>query len=161
MKHIDRLEEYIMMVTFPLMVILVVAATAVRYFELGSMAWGEELARYCMIFSVYAGIAMGFKHDSHLGVSFFVGLLPDYVKPVVNIIRTLLILIFGLLVGYYAFAIILRQMRTNQISSAMQIPIWYVYSILPLGSMLIIARTLQSFFKNRSAEKSKKGGSVA
>ena len=153
MKHLDRLEEYIMMITFPLMVILIVTATAFRYFELGSMAWGEELARYCMIFSVYAGIAMGFKHDTHLGVSFFVELLPDSVKPVANFIRTLLILIFGLLVGYYAFVIILRQMRTNQVSSAMQIPMWCVYSILPLGSILIVVRTLQSFLKNQLSRK--------
>ena len=50
MKKIwNHLEEGILLITFPLMTIITIAGTAVRYFELGTLTWSEESARYLMI----------------------------------------------------------------------------------------------------------------
>ena len=146
MKHFNKLEEYVMIVTIPLMLFVVILATAVRYFQLGSLPWGEELARYLMICSVYAGISLGFRSNSHLGLNFLVDQLPKNLQKFINFIRMLLITLFGLIIAYSSSQIVLRQMRTYQRSAGLGIPMWWVYSIMVVGSVLLLIRAAQAYF---------------
>ena len=71
MKYLNRLEEGILLITFPLMTVITLLGTSVRYFQLGTLTWSEEAARYLMILAAFAGISLGFRENSHLGLSFF------------------------------------------------------------------------------------------
>ena len=143
-NHLKKFEEYIICITFPIMVILVVLATAVRYFQIGSIPWAEEAARYLMIAMVFAGIALGFRDNTHLGMSFIVNSLPESMQKIMIWIRTVLIIAFSILTGYFTLEIIKKQMQFPQASPSMHIPMWIVYSIMLVGSVLMVIRTIQA-----------------
>ncbi|CAK7066283.1 MAG: hypothetical protein DELT_01648 [Desulfovibrio sp.] len=152
MKHLDKIEEYIMMVTFPLMLVVVLAATFTRFFSLFSMSWGEELARYLMIWLGFAGISYGFKKNAHLGLSFVVDRFPPDTRRILFIIRALLIILFGALIAWFSFFIISKQFRFNQISPSMHLPMWTVYLAVFTGGTLTVVRTVQLLFGFKKIE---------
>lgn len=144
LNKLDKIEEYIIIIAFPLMVLFIILATAFRYFELGSINWAEEAARYLMILLAFGGISLGFKSNYHLGLSFFVNKMPIKYQKLLIWLRAILIVGFGLLVTYYTFLIVKTQMKFSQVSASMGIPMWCVYSEMLWGSIMIIIRSIQA-----------------
>lgn len=152
MKHLDRVEEYIMLVTFPLMLAIVLAATFARYFNLFSMSWGEEAARYLMIWLGFAGIGYGFKKNAHLGLSFVVDKCPAALRRFLGVVRALLIIFFGGLIAWFSYQILSKQFVFSQHSPSLQIPMWAVYLAVFVGGVLIAVRTAQLLFRRKTLE---------
>jgi C4-dicarboxylate transporter DctQ subunit len=150
LKKLDKIENYILMITMPLMLFFIFMATVFRYFELGSLTWAEEASRYLMIWLAFAGISLGFKKNAHLGLSFVVDRFSEKNQKVIYFIRALLIILFGVMVCYNTFLLINTQIKNPQISPAMGIPIWWVYSSVLFGSLMIIIRTLQMAFNRNN-----------
>lgn len=143
LSRINNIENYILLITFPLMVIFVMLSTVFRYFELGSLTWAEEASRYLMIWLAFAGIGLGFKNNTHLGLSFIVKKFNFKVQKFFHYLRALLILTFGLIVTYYSMILVNTQIMNPQISPGLGIPIWYAYVAVLFGGILIIVRTIQ------------------
>lgn len=144
MKRIlDKIEIYIMLITFPLMVLFIFLATVFRYLQLGSLTWAEETSRFLMIWLVFAGIGIGFKHNAHLGLSFVVDLFPERLQKLAGYFRVALIFLFGLLILIYSYQLIMSQIDNGQLSPVLGIPVWWVYSSLLFGSILIVIRSVQ------------------
>lgn len=132
-----------MLVTFPLMLVLVLAATFTRFFNLFSMPWGEEAARYLMIWLGFAGIGYGFKKNAHLGLSFVVDKCPPWLRTPLTRLRFLFIILFGLLIAWFSFKILLKQFTFAQVSPSLHLPMWTVYLAVFTGGVLTSVRGLQ------------------
>ncbi|QUH28185.1 TRAP transporter small permease [Vallitalea guaymasensis] len=149
-KILNNLEEYILIVIFPIMTITVFISTIFRYFKLGAIPWSEELARYLMIWIAYIGASLGIKKNAHLGVEILVNKLPKSLKSVAKYFRVAIILLFNALIISFSYKIINHQMNMGQLSPAMAIPIWYAYLAIPVGALLMIIRSIQMvIFQNK------------
>ena len=146
MKHLHKFEEYVMLITFPLMLAIVLAATFARYFNLLSIPWGEEAARYLMIWMGFAGIGYGFKKNAHLGLSFVVDRCPARLRKPLLLIRLLLIILFGALVAWFSFQILRKQFNFVQVSPSLHLPMWSIYLAVFIGGLLTVVRASQWLF---------------
>ena len=142
-RWLDHIEEYLLLVLFPLMVIVVFVATCVRYLTVMSLPWAEEVARYSMVWIAYIGASLGIKRNSHLGVEAVLLLLPKGSKIFFDYFRYVVIILFNVLVAYYAFQIIQSQIATEQVSPSLRIPRWFAYGAIPVGSVLMALRCCQ------------------
>ncbi len=142
-RWLDHIEEYLLLVLFPLMVIVVFVATCVRYLTVMSLPWAEEVARYSMVWIAYIGASLGIKRNSHLGVEAVLLLLPKGSKIFFDYFRYVVIILFNVLVAYYAFQIIQSQIATEQVSPSLRIPMWFAYGAIPVGSVLMALRCCQ------------------
>jgi C4-dicarboxylate transporter DctQ subunit len=145
-KLFANLEEYCILALFPAMVIVVLTATMARYSQMFSIFWGEELARYIMVYLGYLGIALAMKRRAHIGVT----ALTDMAKGVparraILITQTLIILAFCAIISAFLFSIIAKQAVIGQTSPALELPIWVPYAGVPLGMILLAVRTCQVF----------------
>lgn len=150
MKHLDRIEEYIMLVTFPLMLVAVLTATLARFANLFTMTWGEELARYLMVWLAFAGVGYGFKKNAHLGLSFVVDKCSPGVRAALNVVRTLIIILFGALVAWFSYKILSKQFAFHQVSPSLGVPMWSVYLAVFVGGALTVVRATQMLFARRA-----------
>jgi C4-dicarboxylate transporter DctQ subunit len=139
------------------MLIFVFSATVSRYLKLGSLTSAEEASRYLMIWLAFAGISQGFKNRSHLGLSFLTDRLTRKTQKAVFFVRFAFIALFGCLMGFYSLSIIRTQMRFTQLSSSMEIPIWWVYLAMFFGSVMIVIRISQNTFFNKKPEQEEGG----
>ena len=142
-RWLDNIEEYILLVLFPLMVIVVFVATCVRYLTVMSLPWAEEVARYSMVWIAYIGASLGIKRNAHLGVEAALLLLPQGTRKYFDYLRYLIIILFNVLIAYYTFQIIQSQISTEQVSPSLRIPMWFAYGAVPVGAVLMAWRCIQ------------------
>lgn len=146
LKYMDNFEEYVLLILFPLMVLVIFAATLARYFTLFPMFWGEEVARYIMVFMAYIGAGLGMKKGAHVGVSFLVDKIKNKkVRLFFDLIRLVIIVTFCAIIFQYTIFIIKAQITMEQTTPALFIPMWIPYSAVTLGMVLVIIRSIQAF----------------
>lgn len=148
-NFLKNFEEYAILLLFPLLVLVVLTATAARYFELFPMFWGEELARYIMVYMGYVGIALAMKRRAHIGVSAFVGLFPSLgMRRLFHALQLGIILSFCAVISYFVLEIIQRQSAIGQTSPALNLPIEVPYAAVPFGMLLLAIRTIQVYIED-------------
>lgn len=149
LKYIlNNIENMIMLITLPLMLIFVFTAIIVRYFGIGSMSWSDEASRFLMIWLSLAGASYLFKDNNHLGLSFFVNLLPLKFQQYLFYFRSLIIILFQLFITYYSITILVSQISNTQTSPNLGLPMWVVYSSLLFYGIFGAIRTIQMTYKH-------------
>ena len=154
-KRFNSVEEVVLVVLFPIMVVTIFVATMIRYLTTLSLVWAEELARYCMVWIGFLGASLGIQKNAHIGVEAFVAQLPERYKPYLSVFRTTVIILFNILILIFSLQIIWSQIQTEQVSPALRIPIGIAYGAIPVGMALMILRGVQRFKQNRAASSSK------
>ena len=157
-KFVDNFEEYALLLLFPLMVAVVFTATLARYLNLFPMFWGEEVARYIMVFMAYIGAGLGMKRGAHVGVSFFTDRFRSVkIRLFLEGFRLGIIVFFCGMIMYYYRNIIAHQIFMGQTTPALYIPMWIPYSAVPLGMFLVALRAFQAFRETADAIRASAG----
>ncbi|WP_216829146.1 TRAP transporter small permease [Alkalihalobacterium elongatum] len=143
----EHLEEVFLVIFSMIMVVVIAMQVFMRYIMEASLAWSEELARYCFIWLVYLGISYGVKKQRHIKVDVMLLLLRDKGKIILNIVANLLFLGFALFVVYYGYDVASRLLAWGQRSPALQLPMGLVYMATPIGMGLTIIRLIQQLIK--------------
>jgi TRAP-type C4-dicarboxylate transport system permease small subunit len=65
-------------------------------------------------------------------------------------------IIFALMMLYYGWLMALLQVQTNQKTIILQIPLVYLYAILPLMGGMMLIRTIQIMYQDYTELRSKK-----
>jgi C4-dicarboxylate transporter DctQ subunit len=136
-------EEYLIMVMFPTMCILILIATFTRYTSLlvEHFTWCEELARYLMIYIAFLGIGIAAKAGMHYNMTAFVAMLPTLPRKIVELVANLITVVFLGIMTYLSYRLVARQFVVGQLSASLQIPMWIVYSSIFIGMFDMMVRT--------------------
>lgn len=168
-KFVEKIflfEKYLLGYLLFQMLAVVFSATFFRYTALYSMFWGDEVARYTMIWLVAIGSGIGSYYGLHFNIDYFVTKLPLKLQKVCLCIQMIIIYVFCLFVMYYGVYLVKQQFKFGQISPALKIPMWFMYSAIPvLAAMVLLHYTGYSInlFKDldkkiRKCEKEEKKG---
>ncbi|MEB3101837.1 TRAP transporter small permease [Ferviditalea candida] len=139
-RKINRVVEFLLFIFLSVMTIVVALQVLFRYVINEPLFWTEELARYLMIYIVYMGASVGVRWGSHVGFTFFVGRISPALAKWLAIIANLGLLAFTLNFIYYGLQIALQ--NYDQLSGAMEIPMTYLFMVLPISGVLIIIQLL-------------------
>lgn len=119
------------------MLVVIFAQVISRYVFNWTPEWSEELARYLFVWVTFIGSALIMGESGHLAVQF----VPNHFKGTA-VGRALEVLIN--LCGYVFIFILFFQgakmtrVMTFQISPGMEIPMSWVYAVIPLSSALML-----------------------
>mgnify|MGYP006072920993 CR=1 FL=1 len=120
-----------------------------------SAPWTEELCRYAFIWIALLGIANGVKRDSHLNVD----LIDNFLSPKAkNILGSILDIVFLALMGYMfviSMEYLMRVASYGTKSVGLGIPMWIVYLVLPLFSILTVVRLVEKYVRKMVHKDSK------
>jgi len=123
------------------MVVVTLAQVVFRYVLGAPLPWSEELARYCFVWIVFLGGAIGLERGIHLGVDLFVNLLPPRLRTSLDVLSNVLIGCFAAAVVYASFPVI--GMNLMQHSPAMGVQMSWIYIAIPISMVLIIVITVE------------------
>lgn len=118
------------------MVVLITAQVAFRYVLNQPLAWTEEVARHLMIWAALLGAAMAYRRKAHLGMDLLVRLATPAWRRRIETLVHLLSLGFFLLLLVTGIPLVEKTMR--QFSSAIRIPMGFIYASIPVGAGLVI-----------------------
>ncbi len=134
---LDRLIFSVCSVILCVMVLDVTWQVFSRYVLNDPSSFTDEVARFLMIWLALLGGAYLFGTRGHLAVTMLVDRFSPQKKMAVHLFSYLLIVLFaGFTLIYGGYNLVLRTIK--QVSPAVQIPMGYVYFILPICGMLII-----------------------
>lgn len=117
------------------MIAVTLAQVVFRYLLGAPLPWSEELARYCFVWIVFLGGAIGLSRGIHLGVDLFVNVLPPRLQHGVNLLVSALITGFAVAVIYASQPVI--QMNMMQRSPALGFQMSWIYIAIPISMGLI------------------------
>jgi C4-dicarboxylate transporter DctQ subunit len=148
LKKIDsNLEEYICIALFTLMTFLVGIQVFSRFvFDL-PLVWSEELARFVFIWLVYISISLAAKHNSHLKMEIGQKILSKVFGKKVYYISDLLWLAFNIYMIFFGAKMVEGLFRSIQVSAVTRINMGLIYTIIPIGFVLMSIRVIQNMRK--------------
>lgn len=117
------------------MILVTLAQVIFRYVIAAPLPWSEELARYCFVWIVFLGGAVGLSRGIHLGVDLLVNALPEPVRNLMGALTSTLIAIFAATVIYASLPVL--SMNMFQRSPALGIQMTYIYMAIPISMALI------------------------
>ncbi|MFB5664112.1 TRAP transporter small permease [Alteribacillus sp. HJP-4] len=138
MKTINKIEEIVIAV-------LLIAATAVlfsnvvlRYGFQANTSWAAEFIRYAMIWITFIGMGLCFQRGIHVGIDFFMEFLAKKYKIWIQLLINICIILFLIFLGWFGFELVQFSIMTNQITPSLELSMYWVYLIIPVGCLLSI-----------------------
>lgn len=141
----EHFEEYLMG-AFLIGISCVMFIQIIMRFIGNSLAWAEELCRYFYIWSVFLSISFTIRKNSILRVDLLLSLLPKKLQRVVEIMLQFITIVVFTFLGYYSVLTVKGVKESLQTSPAMEIPMYLVYSIIPIGFFLVSIRSIQQIY---------------
>lgn len=142
-KYIDMFISIFSIIVMVLLVICVTWQVFSRYVLQIPSTVTDEVARFSMIWVGLLGAAYTVGLQKHLSIDLFTHNLTHYKKAISNIFINICIFLFSL--GVMVFGginLVLNVYASGQISSSMQIPMAYVYVVLPISGVLMMFYSL-------------------
>lgn len=149
LSSIHRFLGYFLAALLGFMVLNVLFQVGARYIFANPSSVTEEMARYLLIWLGLLGAAYATGERMHLAIDLLPQRLDGQAKRQLQIFIHVLVSLFALgalvIGGSYLIYITLS---THQNSAALNVPLGYVYTALPLSGLLIILYALQGILQH-------------
>lgn len=118
------------------MSIIVAGQVFCRYVLNHSLFWSEELARYLLVWLTFLGASVAYRRSIHPGIDILHVQMPASLQKISAIfIHLISMVLFGIMVFFgIKFSFFVRL----QISPALYLPKWIVFSIIPLSGLIFM-----------------------
>lgn len=138
-KWVFRIEKGLGGLLLLMMLSLVFLATVGRYTGLYNMAWSDEASRYCMIWSVFLLAGLSAFNGQMFSIDIISEKLPLKGQRAFAVIRLILMTAFCIFAVKYGWDLMVHQVKIGQTSPSLKLPMWFMYSCVPLGCALLLA----------------------
>jgi TRAP-type C4-dicarboxylate transport system permease small subunit len=138
-RYVDALLRALIMVLMAVMVIAVTWQVITRYVFSRPSSYTEELATFLLIWISLLGGAYALRVRAHLGIDVLVQRLQPARKRVAEYLVYLAVITFAIVVLIYGGARLMYvTLHLSQLSPAFQVPVGYVYSVIPFSGVLMV-----------------------
>lgn len=155
MKFLDHLEEWLIAFLMGAATIVIFIAVVHRYlsgFAIPGLqdallkintSWAQELTIYMFVWMAKFGAAYGVRTGIHVGVDVLINKMNPKWRNKFVVLGLMSGALFTGIVGTLGGSFVWEMSHTDQTSADMEIPMWWVYLAIPLGSYLMCFRFLQ------------------
>ena len=136
---INKIVAKILIVLMAAIVLDVTWQVVTRFILKNPSSFTEELAGFLLIWIGLLGASHALYTKAHLGIDLLTYKLEGIRRRVVDIIIYTFVLLFSLFVMVIGgYKLVSLTLRLNQISPAVNIPMGYVYTVLPISGILMM-----------------------
>lgn len=149
---VTRVFDFIeKMLSIIIIILLAIMATStfyqivLRFVFKGGNVWSEELTRYCFVWVVMLGSVVAIRKARHMRIDFFINLMGPKLRKVADVFAYVIMTIFLIVLTMKGMDI--ASQTTNQLSSGLKIPMSFMYSSIPISSVLMLAFIVEDMTK--------------
>ena len=143
MKILKKLENFIVLTFLGLMGGVLSIQIFMRYVVNKPLIWSEEIARYLFVWVAFIGASYGVREKAHIRMEIIFKSFPKRVQ------KYLQLFIYAISIACFLYLVPVGIEFTKQqhyvLSSAMSIPMSYIFAAVPIGCILISFRLILEF----------------
>lgn len=143
-KILDWMEKIIMAILGVLMVTMVLVIfmqVVMRYGFKSATNWADEVARYCMIWTIFLACPVGYRRHCHIRIDVLIRYLPENIRKILELLMYILQIVFlgGVLRAGLAYIASIESQR----SIALRINMQYIHMATIIGVTLMMVFILE------------------
>ena len=139
-KIIHKCENGICIVLLSIAFVTILSHIIGRYVFRYPLYFAEEISRYCFIWTIMLGASIGLRRKAHTRVEYFINLLPDKGKDILEIVVNFFIIGFLCYVIYYGLFLVSKTLDIP--TAAMEWPWGLIYLAAPFGAVLMLITSI-------------------
>jgi TRAP-type C4-dicarboxylate transport system permease small subunit len=139
----NRIEEYIGVFFLFVMLFVMTYQVVARFVFFTGNTWSEELSRYVYIWFTLITVSLALLHNAHIKVEAAMAVFPKKWRPKLVGLGMIILICYCVLLVVFGVNMLKRNIRMGNVSLGLQLPMYIVYSIVPISHVLIIVRCVQ------------------
>jgi TRAP-type C4-dicarboxylate transport system permease small subunit len=145
---VDKILERVVVILMGALVLDVLWQVASRYLFQDPSSFTDELAGFLLIWVGLLGAAWAAGMKQHLAIDLLAQKLSPERRKYLDILVNILVMLFALTVMVVGgIWLVYTRFYLGQISAAMQIPLGYVYFVVPLSGFIIIYYSIDEIIR--------------
>ncbi|MDA3881421.1 MAG: TRAP transporter small permease [Prolixibacteraceae bacterium] len=153
-EKIDRVLEYVVVFLMTILVIDVLWQVISRYLLSSPSSFTDELAGFLLIWVGVLGAAYVHGKQEHLAIDLLLQRSSPERQQILIIIINAIILLFAIFVFVVGgLWLSITRFQLNVVSSALHLPLGYVYLVLPISGLLMAYYSNEIIRKNINQKK--------
>ena len=139
-KTLNKCENGIIALCFIVMSLAAFAQVVNRNLIGASIAWFDELARYCMVYMTLLATEAGLRDGSQISVSAVIDKCSPAARRILQLIVKLIVIGFSIMIFVTSLTIVQTQINSGQVSAGLGIPMVIPYLALPIsfGAIVVV-----------------------
>ncbi|MCD8351648.1 MAG: TRAP transporter small permease [Planctomycetaceae bacterium] len=138
---VKKVLQFLVVVLFAFMSILVLAQVFTRYFTNNSLTWSEELSRFTLVWLIYLASVITYAEKGHIIVDVLVMNLRGRAAKAIRLVNCMCVLVFCVCIVLGAWEFV--PTTAMQRSPANGIVMANVYIAIPVSMVLMILLTVK------------------
>lgn len=137
----DLATTWLLALTGVAMFVIAIGNALLRYFFDSPLIWGEEIARYCMVWGTLIGVALGYRAGTHVAIT----LLANVVPPVIQIAFRLAChtLTLGVAFLMWRSGTVLAALLGRIQAPSSGLDMVWIYAAIPVGAVMLAIEVLR------------------
>ncbi|WP_294150485.1 TRAP transporter small permease [uncultured Clostridium sp.] len=153
-RKLDQsLEEWILGALLIGMAVILLIQILMRAVVGNSLTWAEEVARYFYVWSVFLSLGCTIRNGTVLRVDLLLELLPKRLRQLIEILLDLINVVLYAGLAYFSVSVMQKVQISGQTSPALEIPMYLVYAIIPIGFVMASLRSVQKIYFDATGKK--------
>lgn len=141
--RLQKIEDFILVSSFVIMVVASFAQVANRNVFHAGISWFEELARYAMVYMALLAAETGLRDGSQISITAVSDRCPRHVRKCLHMLAKGVVIVFAAVCFYNSFTILETQVSSWQVSPGLRVPMVVPYLALPLSfGIVTVVQTL-------------------
>ena len=143
-----RFIQGLMVCSIIFMSVILICNVLMRLFLNRSIVSAEELGKYCIIIVTFVGMGYVARMDKHVKISSLFDIMPLKGKKAMAILINLVSCGMMIFLSYHAYRYMIAAMVSGRVSSALQLPLYYVNGVVFIGFVLVAVEYFIEFLMN-------------
>ena len=149
--RVKGIWDYLLALLLGGLVAVMLTQVFFRYVLNSSLAWSEELAKYLFVWMTFIGGAICLKENIHIGVDYFISLLPKRWQEAIRLFNILLVILFSGIVAVSGFVWVVITHGTSTPALGWPLNIVF-YAAFPVGCMMTVYYGIKRFMAGLKQE---------
>jgi len=147
MRWFNRMEEICCVSALLAASFLIFVNVLMRYLFRSGLNWSEELIRYLFVVVTFLGLSLGVRRKARISIDILeLSLKSDLAKRNLELLINIVQLIFAVVVMVISFYYSRFIFSTYQVSSALELPMFYLYLFIAFGFLSLSISTAKEVF---------------
>ncbi len=147
-KTLSRFEEFVLSYSVILMAILLIVGVFMRNVMNKSLTFSEEVASALLILVSFFGLGYCARKGRHITMSIVFDMVSNKYKKLFMIVISFVSALATAYITFLAARYIISVQSLGRVTPALQIPIYMIYSVVPLGFLFATIEYIRSFIFN-------------